>query len=231
MLHPKETAMPKWQSIEEAVRGVRDLHQIGRQSLVARPDQGRSSEGVAEDDARRFSLKANTLRKLRVFADPKRGYSQAELDDLCNSIRECWDKFAKNGASFGQTHLLRLVGVSKSNRERARIQSRMFQHGWSTAALEDAIFQKYGRRGSGGRKAVLGTGVPGLLCRLDRLSESWLRFNAQVAERKNSEQPPAFKELPRNIRKLVTTITNNMRNINKTVQRLRKKQSAMATAP
>lgn len=77
----------------------------------------------------------------------------------------------------------------------------------------------------------MGTGVPGLLCRLDRLSESWLRFNAQVAERKNSEQPPAFKELPRNIRKLVTTITNDMRKINKTVQRLREKQPAMATAP
>jgi hypothetical protein len=213
MLHSKEAAMPKWQSIEEAVRGVRDLHQIGRQSLVARPDQGRSSNGVAEEDAQRFSLKANTLRKLRVFADPKRGYSQAELDDLCNSIRDCWDKFAKNGASFGRTHVLRLVSVPKSGRRRDSIQEAMFENGWSTAELESEIFRRYGRRGQGGRKGEIGTKVGGILVRLDRLCTGWLRFHGQLAAREENNDGPAFAALPATVHPLVKSITSKMRRL------------------
>jgi hypothetical protein len=202
-----------WQSSAKAVREVCKLHRIGHRSLRTYP--GRQAGADAAKEARASGISLYLLRKVRAFADPKRGYAAEELIDLCNSIHFCWGAFVDNGASFGRTHVLRLVGVPKAGGRRASIQKAMFENGWSTAELENEVFRRYGRRGQGGRKGAIGTQVAGLLIRLDRLCQSWLRFNEQLAARKELGQRPAFAELPSKVRSSVSSITDNMRRLRK----------------
>ncbi|MFO0804151.1 MAG: hypothetical protein U0791_13640 [Gemmataceae bacterium] len=187
------------------------MHGIGRRSLKAHP--GRHAGADAANEARDFRITPYLLRKARVFADPKRGCTAKELNNLCKSIRSCWHAFADNGASFGRTHVLRLVSVPKSGRRRASIQEAMFENGWSTAELESEIFRRYGRRGQGGRKGEIGTKVGGILVRLDRLCTGWLRFHGQLAAREGNNDGPAFAELPATVHTLVKSITSKMRRL------------------
>lgn len=200
-----------WQTSAEAVRGVRRLHDIGHRSLKAHP--GRHADADAAKEALDFQITPYLLRKVRAFADPKRGYTAEKLEDLCSSIHSCWDAFAHNHASFGQTHVLRLASVPKGKQDRAALQKEMFKYGWSTAELESKIFPRYGRRGQGGRKGAIGTNVDEILVRLDRLCTSWLRFHDQLAAREELGETPAFAELPGTVQTLVKSITNKLRTL------------------
>jgi hypothetical protein len=81
------------QQVTAAIRAVRDLYTVGRQSLAARPGRGPCGRRAAEDEARRAGLLPDTLRKARVFADPVTGYTPAELADLCRAVRASWERF------------------------------------------------------------------------------------------------------------------------------------------
>jgi hypothetical protein len=189
--------------VAAAVRAVRDLYTVGRQSLAARPGRGPYGERAAEDEARRAGLHPDTLRKARAFADPVTGgYTPGELDELCRAVRVSWETFTARGARFGRTHVLRLLGVPKAGGRRAAVQRAMFACGWSTAELEAAIARRQrrrreaeGRRRAGGRRPGVGDDRRGLLARLGVLCESWRRLADELTRRVAARERPSRADL------------------------------------
>jgi hypothetical protein len=147
-------------------------------------------------EALKYGLNEDTLRKARTFADENNGYTVAEVDELCSSIRTCWDNFSENGAAIGRTHILRLINVPKARGQRASVQAKLFENGWSTAALESEIRRRFGRRKRGGRRAAIGTNLQELFGHLDVQCEAWLRLDGQLSRRQEAGEKPSFKDLP-----------------------------------
>src|SRR5687768_14973244 len=76
---------------------VRDFHQLGRASLGEQP--GRLDLVRVEPRRElRSSTRVEMLRKARAFADPARGYTQAELEQL---LAAC----AAHGYPIGVSHV------------------------------------------------------------------------------------------------------------------------------
>lgn len=197
------------EAINEVVLQIREFHRIGRKSLKDRPGRGGYAAGEIAKEAEKYALNPDTLRKARAFAEAREGYTAAEVDELCASIRTYWDNFTANGATIGRTHVIRLLNIPKAKGQRASVQKRMFMEGWSTAALESEILRRFGRRKGGGRKADLGSTLRELLVRLDRHCETWLRFHDQLVKRQKLGERPSLVELPP-IRSAVDVVTKAM---------------------
>jgi len=164
--------------VDHAVRAVRDFHAVGQRSLHAYP--GRGPYGTRAAEAETLGTSGEYVRKARAFADPERGYTRADLAALCRAVRARFDAFTARGATFGTTHVIRLLAVPKAGGKRAQMEARLFAGGWSTDELEAAIRQRFGRRRQGGRPRRRVGDRPGLLAQADLVTRSWLRWFEQV---------------------------------------------------
>ena len=71
---------PSTLKIRRAVAEVEALYELGRRS---RDEHGiRIKHGYHAEAAEELGVSSEQLRKARVFADPEKGYSQKELDNL-----------------------------------------------------------------------------------------------------------------------------------------------------
>jgi hypothetical protein len=199
--------------VGKALRAIREFYRVGLRSLKQRTGRGGYASGDAEAEGRRTGLNSDTLRKARSFADPDSGYTATEVAELCKDAREHFHNFTDRGATFGRTHVIRLLRAPKAGGHRARLQRSMFERGWSTAELEDAIRQQFGRRRLGGRRRRIGAGGQGGLTQLEGLCESWLRFHQEMSRRHQDNERPSLLDLPPSIRIKLTRATAAVRRV------------------
>lgn len=73
--------------VAQTIKAIHAFYSAGLQSLDDYP--GRLAYGQMEDEARRYRIKDEMLRKARVFADPKAGgYTERQMDRLCERIEK-----------------------------------------------------------------------------------------------------------------------------------------------
>ena len=196
--------MPTLQArIDAVVREVRKFHTIGVRSLRNRPGRGALGEGSINKEAASRGVGIDYLRKARVFANLESGYSPNELEALCQAIHSGFKKFVVRGTAFGVSHVIRLLSIPKTNRVRARLQTRTFAKGWSVGELDDEIRTTFGRRRKGGRPRHVGDGGD-LLVQLEAFCESWRRWHVRLqGKNEANRQRTPLDDLPAEIREVV----------------------------
>jgi hypothetical protein len=194
------------QQVAAAVKAVRAFHELGRSLPVIASHKNGYGQGTVTAEAEKYGLNPDTVRKARRFADPVSGYTVAEVNTLCRSIREVQEE--QDGAVFGRTHLIRLLSVPK--KQRAKVQTLAIENGWSTAELEAHIAARFGSRRDGGRKRRVPSDLPGVLVQLEGLCEGWRRWaEAVVGDDSDRKQRgvPKRVELPADLLESVLTAT------------------------
>ena len=89
------------QQVAAAVKAIRAFHEFGRSLPAKASHKDGYGQGTVAVEAERHRLNPDTVRKARQFADPVNGYSAAEVNVLCRSIREVQEE--QEGAVFGRT--------------------------------------------------------------------------------------------------------------------------------
>lgn len=206
------------QQVAAAVKAIRAFHEFGRSLPAKASHKDGYGQGTVAVEAERHRLNPDTVRKARQFADPVNGYSAAELNALCRSIREVQEE--QEGAVFGRTHLIRLLSVPKKQRE--KVQAAAIENGWSTAELEAHIATRFGSRRDGGRKRRVPSDLPGVLVQLEGLCEGWRRWaEVVVGDESDQQQRKGRKrvELPTELFQSVLAATKAITDLHDEVTR------------
>ncbi|MFO0804471.1 MAG: hypothetical protein U0791_15270 [Gemmataceae bacterium] len=172
------------QQVAAAVKAIRAFHELGRSLPVKASHKDGYGQGTVTVEAVKHGLNPDTVRKARQFADPVNGYTVAEVNALCRSIREVQEE--QDGPVFGRTHLIRLLSVPKNQRQ--KVQTAAIENGWSTADLEAHIATRFGSRRDGGRKRRVPSDLPGVLVQLEGLCEGWRRWAEVVVGDESDDQ-------------------------------------------
>lgn len=194
------------QQVAAAVKAVRAFHELGRSLPAKASHKDGYGQGTVTAEAEKHSLNPDTVRKARQFADPVSGYTVAEVNALCRSIRDVQEE--QDGAVFGRTHLIRLLSVPK--KQRAKVQAAAIENGWSTAELEAHIATRFGSRRDGGRKRRVPTDLPGVLVQLEGLCEGWRRWAEAAVGDESDDRDRQFRkrvELPTGLLESVLAAT------------------------
>lgn len=194
------------QQVAATVKAIRAFHELGRSLPAKQSHKDGYGQGTVTVEAEKHHLNPDTVRKARQFADPVSGYTAAEVNALCRSIREVQEE--QDGAIFGRTHLIRLLSVPK--KQRAKVQAAAIENGWSTAELEAHIASRFGSRRDGGRKRRVPSDLPGVLVQLEGLCEGWRRWaEVVVGDESDQQQRKGRKrvELPTELFQLVLAAT------------------------
>jgi hypothetical protein len=180
------------QQVAAAVKAIRAFHELGRSLPVKASHKDGYGQGTVTVEAEKHGLNPDTVRKARQFADPVSGYTVAEVNALCRSIRDVQEE--QDGLVFGRTHLIRLLSVPK--KQRGKVQASAIENGWSTAELEAHIASRFGSRRDGGRKRRVPSDLPGVLVQLECLCEGWRRWaEAVVGDESDDQQRQVRKRL------------------------------------
>lgn len=204
--------------VAAAVKAVRAFHELSRSLPAKEPHRDGYGQGTVATEAEKHGLNPDTVRKARQFADPEHGYTVAEVNALCRSIRGVQNEL--DGAVFGRTHLIRLLSVPK--KERGKVQQSAIENGWSTAELEAHIATRFGSRRDGGRKRRVPADVFGVLVQVESLCESWRRWaEAVVGDDRDAPQRNARKrvELPTELLESVLAATKAITDLHDEVNR------------
>lgn len=194
------------QQVAAAVKAVRAFHELGRSLPAKASHKDGYGQGTVTVEAEKHGLNPDTVRKARQFADPVSGYTVAEVNALCRSIRDVQE--GQDGPVFGRTHLIRLLSVPK--KQRGKVQAAAIENGWSTAELEAHIAARFGSRRDGGRKRRVPSDLPGVLVQLEGLCEGWRRWaEAVVGDESDDQERPVRKrvELPADLLESVLAAT------------------------
>lgn len=204
--------------VASAVKNVRAFHELGRSLPAKEPHRDGYGQGTVATEAERHGLNPDTIRKARQFADPLSGYTVAEVNELCRTIRDV--QADQDGPVFGRTHLIRLLSVPK--KERGKVQQSAIENGWSTAELEAHIATRFGSRRDGGRKRRVPADVLGVLAQLEGLCEGWRRWaEAVVGGDGDAPHRPIRKrvELPTELLESVLAATKAIADLHDEVHR------------
>lgn len=206
------------QQVAAAVKAVRAFHELGRSLPAKQSHRDGYGRGTVAVEAGKHGLNPDTVRKARQFADPVSGYTAAEVNALCRSIRDTQE--GQDGPVFGRTHLIRLLSVPK--KQRAMVQASAIENGWSTAELEAHIATRFGSRRDGGRRRRVPSDVSGVLVQLDGLCEGWRRWAEAVVGDEHSDQKRRVLkrvELPTGLLESVLTATAAITHLHDKVNR------------
>ena len=166
------------QAVAAAVRDLREFHKLGQEldtgARTARA-AGRGRFIIAE--AKRRGIGVKTLYQARRFADPDKGYTRPELDELCALIRRYQPGQDPGRGVFRLRHVVRLLWVHPKAPRRA-LQRQAVEQGWTGTELDYRVTRLLGRRSGGGRRRHLPRDPNDLLAQLEGLCESWRRWRA-----------------------------------------------------
>lgn len=195
----------------DAIRRIRSFHAIGFKSLARKP--GRMEYGAMREEAARFQVSEEMLRKARQFADPDHGYSKEEVTAIIHSWKgaaaprrrqDGQDEFV-----LGTTHFIRWLTIPK--RKRARIEQQTIAEGWSLTRLEAEISAQFGARKFGGRRRRIPTDAIGILVQLASLCDEWRRWHESLTrDPDEDEKKGTAKHLPEEILRRLQLLAKEM---------------------
>ena len=199
-------------AVDAAMAVLEELHVKGAQLKIQFPNYKRLPQpdesstpwyvaaGFTNDDV---------VRKVRRFADPKRGYTQHELERL---IRRC----KKHGRALGFSFVAKLLSLPKKPDVRSRLESQLIRERWSTLRLNQELLSRFGRRRQGGKKRQVPADVAGMLAQFDQMALNWLRWSQRVREA-DSDQPARINALPKKIRDRVLQLSDTLEELRKLI--------------
>ena len=158
--------------VKDSLKRVRAFHALGTKSLKGRSGAAKHHEQEINREAKELGINPDTLRKARHFADPDRGYSKDELDQLCEACEQA--EYA-----IGTTRIIRLLSIPSKQRRKA-LQGQAIKRRWSKRDLNREISKKHSPRKLGGRRKQIPTNVSDFLTDLLGKTESWRRWYAEL---------------------------------------------------
>lgn len=158
------------QEVLKAVESFRKRHRQGLELLHNHPIGKTYGSKAIKTVADACGINEDTLRKMRVFADERKGYSPAELEELC---AQCLAYNRPLGFSF----VVKFLTIA-DKRERARFQREAIKNGWSLIRVKHELIARYGRRRRGGKRPAIPKAVGELLADLETKCIGWQRLIA-----------------------------------------------------
>jgi hypothetical protein len=166
------------QRVKEAVEDIRAFYKLGRKN-PPQERRGRYGQESTRKQAEKRGTTPQMLYKARQLADPKKGYTPREINDLISLMETVQPKQDDTKAIFSRTHLIRLLPV-KPKELRNQLQKEAIEEGWSVPDLMAEIVKCKGRREHGGRKHRMPADLAGLLVKVDSMAETWRRWYDSV---------------------------------------------------
>jgi hypothetical protein len=194
--------------VRQAVRAIREFHALGRQVPPKTSLKEAYGEGVVAELAGRWGTNEDKVRKARTFADPRAGFTAAELDELCRLIEDVQSRFGeedKDKYVFRRSHLIRLLSV-RPKRRRKTLQERAIKAGWSKSRLEAEIARRFGTRRTGGRMPDPAETLETWLAQTEGLCETWRRWSAALDVR-DAKVRVTRQDLPSEVSRTFRDIT------------------------
>ena len=105
--------------VQAAIRRLRDAHALGKWLLAAYPIGETFGQGAMRREAEKRGVNTEVLYKARVFAHEKKGYTDKELDSLCQACRQ-------HRRALGFAFITKFVTIS-DKRQRAAFQKRRWK--------------------------------------------------------------------------------------------------------
>ena len=184
----------------ERIATLRRYYELGRRAADVAPDGTENQAVPLVDLAAESGVGADTIRKARRFAT---AYNAEEFDELL-ALRD------PDGQPL-RWYLVRALLPVEDKAQRSDLQRRAAEQGWSRRHLWAAVQARQGgKRSSGGRRYAVPTSTRQVLGRLTELSESWLRFYADIGEegglaeklrsaKRQGERSPSLKRSTREV--------------------------------
>jgi hypothetical protein len=178
----------------KAVEALLKRHQQGLDLLadypIGKAYGSKAIKTVADD----WGINEDTLRKMRVFADERKGYSPAELEGLC---AEC----LKYGRPLGFSFIVKFLTITEK-RERACFQREAIRNDWSLIRVKHELVARYGRRRRGGKRPAIPATVRELLADLETKCIGWQRLIAVLHSDSNPDTSGLrWQDLPQEVQK------------------------------
>lgn len=168
---------------KQAIKKLREFYDLGKTA----PRETEYGGGEVASAAKKLGINADTLRKCRAFADPDRGYTPQELDELFGQLEA--HNYGDGTWAFSTTHMIRLISIPKAGSARRQLQDLVVEEELSCAQLDDEIRKRYPPRRKGGRRRHVPEERSALLRQValecDRW-ERWLRSLSRVKAGKSS---------------------------------------------
>jgi len=204
--------MTRRAQVTAAIQQIRDFYRVGQELPPKQPHKEVVGRHIIDGEAKRLDMNPDTVRKARQFADPKVGYTRAELDELCRLIRDIQTQQTGEKSVFGRTNLIRMLTVPR--RYRKAFQREAVENGWSFRELEAEIARRFGTRRQGGRRRRIPSGAANLLTQFKRMTDTWRRG---LAELDTLLKAGERQVLPGTIEEQLRAIGPTMRTLQETV--------------
>jgi hypothetical protein len=184
----------------QAQSDIHGFYKLGRKSLKECPANADHNQkyGKLKSQASSFGVALEFLRKARAFADPKRGYTEAQFKRLCQACERA-------GFTMGTSFVVRLLAAPKGN-QRLALQSKLIEERWSLSRLNQELAKRQQLQGRQGRRRRIPADPTSLLIQLQGICENWRRWQFHLERAPNSdktgkvmEQKGMPKDLPKAI--------------------------------
>jgi len=164
-------------AVRRTIQEVRRFHALGRKSLGKYPFPMPLKTRPVEAESR--GLSPEILRRARRFADPERGYTERELDELFELCR-------KSESPLGLSHIYLLLNVPKA--KRPGLQSQAVGQRWTRERLRLEIRRLLPRHSQGGRRPQQPASSADALQQIVDMCSRWRRWNEVLARPGGSYQ-------------------------------------------
>ncbi len=159
--------------VQAAIGKLRKYHQLGRQLSEEHEPSARrwaDMKGVCKQ----YRLLAHQVRTLRKFANPKTGYTEPALDQLCTQCQQ-------HGRVVGLSAISHLLKID-DKRKRFRVQSKMIHGDWPDPRIVAELKRELKRPWKGGRNPYVADDAAGVLLQLQGFSVTWRRWFERFAD-------------------------------------------------
>ena len=192
--------------VAKTIAAIRHLHRIGVKSRTNHP--GHLPTGSWKKEAAKAGLHPDTFGKARVLADPDRGYTEDELDDLYRLCR-------KHGTAFGSSHVIKLLTVP-NKAQRLAVQTEAVIGKWSQARLYAELKKRFGRRRTvGGQKPIVPVDVNHACVQITDLCARWKRWFNVISETTDPDAKPVFEQLKPALRRQLEATLESLEKLEK----------------
>jgi hypothetical protein len=204
------------------------MHETGLRLLKEVPETNAWGQHGIRDQARALGKGAQDVRALRRFADPIRGYDEAELAEL---IARC----EEHGRDIGVS-VIRMLLTIPDKSCRVELQQRILAEGWSVSKTGDEIIRRFGRRRQGGRAPRVADDPESALIQVQEMAITWRRWvRAFVAKAASGEfttsapgpkaqQSPLPVELMQDIAAVSSSIDRLSTSVSEQIDKLRQQR-------
>ncbi|MCY2987466.1 MAG: hypothetical protein NTY19_06335 [Planctomycetota bacterium] len=196
--------------VQAAIGKLRKYHQLGRQ-LSEEHEPGARRWADMRGVCKQYRLLAHQVRTLRKFANPKTGYTEPALDQLCTQCQQ-------HGRVVGLTAISHLLKID-DKRKRFQIQSKMIHGDWPDPRIVAELKRELKRPWKGGRKPYVADDAAGVLLQLQGFAVAWRRWSERFADADEDKVTVRPSDLDPEVQAAMRTVTKSFASLSAKVSR------------